>query len=60
MSKKYRREAMAAIHEIMETLLDVGAIEKQTMRRLMRLGLPIRKIKALREKEHVSQTVFAN
>ncbi len=33
MSKQYRSEAMAAIHEIMETLHDVGALEKQTMRR---------------------------
>ena len=32
MSKKYRIEAMAAIHETMETLHDVGAIDKQTMR----------------------------
>jgi hypothetical protein len=33
MSKKYRSEAMAAIHEAMEALYDAGAIDKQTMRR---------------------------
>ena len=33
MSKKYRSDAMAAIHETMEALHDVGAIDKQTMRR---------------------------
>ena len=32
MSKKYRSDAMAAIHETMEALHDVGAIDKQTMR----------------------------
>ena len=33
MSKRYRSEARAAIHETMEALHDVGAIDKQTMRR---------------------------
>lgn len=33
MSKKYRSEAMASIHETMETLHKVGTIDKQTMRR---------------------------
>jgi putative transcriptional regulator len=33
MSKKYRSDALAAIHETMEALHDVGAIDKQTMRR---------------------------
>jgi putative transcriptional regulator len=33
MSKKYRSDAMAAIHETMGALHDVGAIDKQTMRR---------------------------
>ena len=66
MSKKYRSDAMAAIHETMEALHDVGAIDKQTMRRFDDACLtPIRplkpaEIKAIREKEHVSQTVFAN
>ncbi|MGI8744158.1 MAG: helix-turn-helix domain-containing protein [Bryobacteraceae bacterium] len=66
MSKKYRSEAMAAIHETMEALHDVGAIDKQTMRRFDNGCLtPVRpltpeEIRAIREREHVSQTVFAN
>jgi putative transcriptional regulator len=66
MSKKYRSEAMVAIHETMEALHDVGAIDKQTMRRFDEDCLtPIRplkprEIRAIREREHVSQTVVAN
>jgi putative transcriptional regulator len=66
MSKKYRSEAMAAIHGTMEALHHVGAIDKQTMRHFNDTCLtPIRplkpkEIKAIREREHVSQTVFAN
>ena len=65
MSKKYRTEALAAIHETMEGLHEVGAVDKQTMRRFDEACLtPVRpltpeEIKAIREKEHVSQTVFA-
>jgi putative transcriptional regulator len=33
MGKKYRSEALAAVHETMEALHDVGAIDKRTMRR---------------------------
>lgn len=57
---------MAAIHETMEALHGAGAIDKQTMRRFDNACLtPIRplkpkEIKAIREKEQVSQTVFAN
>ena len=32
MSKKYRSDAFAAIHETMEALHEIGAIDKQTMR----------------------------
>ena len=66
MSKKYRSEAMAAIHEAMRALHDVGAIDKKTMRGFNDACLtPIRplkpkQIKAIREREHVSQAVFAN
>jgi putative transcriptional regulator len=66
MTKKYRSDAMAAIHETMEALHKVGAIEKQTMRRFDEACLtPVqpltpKQIKALRERERVSQTVFAN
>jgi putative transcriptional regulator len=66
MSKKYRSDAMAAIHETMEALQKVGAVDKQTMRRFDDACLtPVqplspKQIKALRERERVSQTVFAN
>ena len=66
MSKKYRSEAMGAVHETMEALHNVGAIDKQTMRRFDDACLtPVqplsaKQIKALRVREHVSQTVFAN
>jgi putative transcriptional regulator len=66
MSKKYRSEAMAAVHETMEALHDAGIIGKQTMRRFDDACLtPIRpfkpgEIRAIRERERVSQTVFAN
>jgi putative transcriptional regulator len=66
MSRKNRNEAMAAIHETMEALHKAGAIDKQTMRRFDDACLtPVqplspKQIKALREREHVSQTVFAN
>ncbi len=66
MDKKYRSDAMAAIHETMEALHKVGAVGKQTMRRFddscltpVQPLLP-KQIKALRAREHVSQTVFAN
>ena len=32
MTKKYRSDAFAAIHETMEGLHEIGAIDKQTMR----------------------------
>lgn len=66
MSKKYRSDAMASIHETMEALHNIGVIDKQTMRRFDDACLtPVspltaREIKALREREHVSQAIFAN
>jgi len=66
MSKKYRSDAMASVHETMEALNRIGAIDKQTMRRFDDacltpvLSLSPKQIKALGEREHVSQTVFAN
>jgi putative transcriptional regulator len=66
MNKKYKSDAMAAIHETMEALHHVGAIDKKTMRHFDAACLtPIRplkpkEIKAIREREQVSQTVFAN
>jgi len=64
--KKYRSKAMAAVHETMEALHKVGAVDKQTMRHFddacltpVQLLSP-KQIRALRAREHVSQTVFAN
>jgi len=65
MVKKYRSEAFAAIHETMEALQEVGAIDKQTMREFDDACLtPIhvlapQEIRAIREREHISQPVFA-
>ena len=63
--KKYRSDALAAVHETMEALHDVGAVDKQTMREFDQACLaPIvvmspDEIRALREREHLSQSVFA-
>lgn len=65
MAKKYRSEAYAAIHETMEALHEVGAINKQTMREFdetcLTPALPMapERIRALREREHLSQPIFA-
>ena len=65
MAKKYRSDAFAAIHETMEALHDVGAIDKQTMREFDDACLtPVHilspdEIKSLRMREHISQPVFA-
>jgi putative transcriptional regulator len=65
MVKKYRSEAMASIHETMESLHDIGAVDKQTMREFDDACLtPVQQlspeeIRALREREHMSQPVFA-
>ena len=66
MSGKYRSDAMTSVHETMEALHKVGAIDKQTMRSFDEAcltavqALTPKQIKALREREQVSQTVFAN
>lgn len=65
MAKKYRSEAFAAIHETMEALHDAGTIDKQTMREFDDACLtPVRilspeEIRQIREREHISQPVFA-
>jgi putative transcriptional regulator len=65
MAKKYRSDAMAAIHETMEGLHDIGAIDKQTMREFDEACLtPVHvlapdEIKEIRLREHISQPVFA-
>ena len=63
--RRYRSEAFAAIHESMEALHRVGAISKVTMREFDEACLATvatikpAQIRALREREHVSQPVFA-
>lgn len=65
MPKKYRSDALAAIHETMEALHEVGAVDRQTMREFDETCLtPIEvmlpeQIKALRMRESISQSVFA-
>jgi len=64
-TKKYRSEAFAAIHETMEALHEAGAIDKQTMREFDKACLaPVRvlspeEIKIIRLREQLSQSVFA-
>jgi len=65
MVKKYRSEALAAVHETMEALHEVGTVDKRTMREFDDACLtPVRplapdEIRAIREREHLSQPVFA-
>ena len=62
---KYKSEAMEAIHSSAQALFDIGAIDKKTMRHfdescVMRVSkIEPMQIKKLREKNHVSQPVFA-
>lgn len=62
----YRSEAAAAIHETASGLYEAGVIDKRTMREFDESCLtPIheftpQQIRALREREQVSQTVFAH
>jgi len=61
----YRSEALAAIHETASDLHDAEIMDKRTMRRFDELCLtPVRplaadEIRSLRERERVSQAVFA-
>lgn len=65
MKKTYRSEAFGAIHETASDLHDAGLIDKRTLRRFDEICLtPVRpmqpdEIRALRERERVSQAVFA-
>ena len=65
MGKTYRSEALGAIHETASDLHDAGLMDKQTLRKFDTLCLtPVRRlqpdeISALRERERVSQAVFA-
>jgi putative transcriptional regulator len=65
-TKKYKGKIKAVIHETAADLYEVGLIDKQTMRRFDDSCLtPIhqfsaKEIRALREREEVSQSVFAH
>jgi putative transcriptional regulator len=65
MAKPYRSDALAAVHEMMDVFHQSGAIDKRTMREfddacLTAVGsFSPEEIKALREREHLSQPVFA-
>lgn len=65
MNKTYKSELSAAIHETAEGLYEHGIIDKTTMKEFDASCLvPVEQItpeeiRALREKEHLSQPVFA-
>ena len=65
MSKKYRSDALGAIHETASDLHDAGVMDKRTLREFDEICLtPVRpmkpeEIRALRRREQVSQAVFA-
>lgn len=65
-SRTYKSDAFAAIHETAQGMFDAGLMDKKTMREFDESCLtPIHQftpeeIRALREREEVSQTVFAN
>lgn len=65
MTQPYRAEALGAIHETMVALHEIGAINKVTMREFDEACIqPVPElnpeaIRSLREREQVSQPVFA-
>lgn len=66
MSKKFKSEVFESIYESASALLAVGAISKATMREFdesclatVPEAIPADQIKALRERNNVSQPVFA-
>ena len=65
MSKVYKSEIMASVHEMVERFHHNGSIDKRTMREFDDGCLtdvqPLApgEIKLLREREHISQPVFA-
>ena len=65
MGKAYRSDALGAIHETASDLHDAGLMDKRTLRGFDELCLtpvhpmPPEEIRALRERERVSQAVFA-
>jgi putative transcriptional regulator len=65
MAKRYRSEALAAVHETLEALREAGMVDKRTMREFDEACLtpviPIapEEIRAIRRRENLSQPVFA-
>ena len=65
-NRTYKSDAFAAIHETASDLYEAGMIDKQTMQEFDDTCLtPVHEftpeeIQALREREQVSQTVFAH
>lgn len=65
MTKAYKSEVMAAVHEMMDGFHQSGAIDKQTMREFDEAcltevaALSPEEIRAIRERESISQPVFA-
>ena len=64
MPRTYQREALAAVHEMIEGLHEASAIDKRTLHEFDEACLapatPLmpEEIKAIREAQHVSQPVF--
>ena len=64
-TKSYKNDIKAAIHQTASDLYEAGMLDKQTMRQFDASCLtPVQQftaeeIRALREREEVSQTVFA-
>lgn len=62
---QFKSEAFAAIHETMDTLHQIGAIDKKTMRDFdvaclkPAHAMKPEEIRQLRERERVSQPIFA-
>ena len=62
--KQYKSEAFAAIHETMDSLLQIGAVDKKTMRDFdaaCLADLPEREpeeIRALRQRESSGSSIF--
>lgn len=63
--RKYKSDAFEAIHSAVEGMVRAGTVDKQTLRSFDEACLSrptifdAKKIKALRERNHVSQPVFA-
>lgn len=66
MSKKYKSNAMASIHEAVSDLHECGLVDKKTMKEFDKLCLtPVKpmtaeQIRNLRQRENISQDVFAH